>query len=56
MSKIYQVTGIGLNEKSLQLQETIFHNANGYIGVRGTLEEGVPADFDTMRGMYINMP
>ena len=41
MSKIYQVTGIGLNEKSLQLQETIFHNANGYIGVRGTLEEGV---------------
>ena len=23
MSKIYQVTGIGLNEKSLQLQETI---------------------------------
>ncbi len=54
MSKIYQVTGIGLNEKSLQLQETIFHNANGYIGVRGTLEEGVPADFDTMRGMYIN--
>lgn len=54
MSKIYQVTGIGLNEKNLQLQETIFHNANGYIGVRGTLEEGVPADFDTMRGMYIN--
>ena len=40
MSKIYQVTGIGLNEKNLQLQETIFHNANGYIGVRGTLEEG----------------
>ncbi len=54
MSKIYQVTGIGLNEKNLQLQETIFHNANGYLGVRGTLEEGVPADFDTMRGMYIN--
>ncbi len=54
MSKIYQVTGIGMNEKNLQLQETIFHNANGYIGVRGTLEEGVPADFDTMRGMYIN--
>ncbi len=24
MSKIYQVTGIGLNEKNLQLQETIF--------------------------------
>ncbi|MBP5198948.1 MAG: glycoside hydrolase family 65 protein [Lachnospiraceae bacterium] len=36
------------------LDETIFHNANGYIGVRGTLEEGVPAEWDTMRGMYIN--
>ncbi|MCR5255728.1 MAG: family 65 glycosyl hydrolase [Acetatifactor sp.] len=36
------------------LDETIFHNANGYIGVRGTIEEGVPAEWDTMRGMYIN--
>ncbi len=37
----------------LRLNETLFCNANGYIGVRGTLEEGVPAPFNTMRGMYL---
>ena len=37
----------------LRLNETLFSNANGYIGVRGTLEEGVPAPFNTMRGMYL---
>ncbi len=36
------------------LNETLFHNANGYIGVRGCLEEGVPNGTDTMRGIYIN--
>lgn len=42
------------SEKVCSLNETIFHNANGYIGVRGCLEEGVPEEWDTMRGMYIN--
>ena len=37
----------------LRLNETLFCNANGYIGVRGTLEEGVPAPLSTMRGMYL---
>ncbi len=41
-------------EEELNLHETLFFNANGYIGVRGTLEEGVPASFQTMRGMYLN--
>lgn len=54
MSKIYQIKEFAADEKNLQLQETIFHNANGYIGIRGTLEEGVPEDWDTMRGTYIN--
>ncbi|MCR4706242.1 MAG: family 65 glycosyl hydrolase [Lachnospiraceae bacterium] len=36
------------------LSETLFHNANGYIGVRGCLEEGVLGGADTMRGTYIN--
>ncbi|MBO4901551.1 MAG: glycoside hydrolase family 65 protein [Lachnospiraceae bacterium] len=39
--------------KELNLHETLFHNANGYIGIRGTLEEGVPTDYPTMRGQYI---
>ena len=38
----------------LPLQETLFHNANGYLGVRGALEEGLPQGADTMRGTYIN--
>lgn len=39
--------------KELNLYETLFGNANGYIGIRGTLEEGVPADYPTMRGQYL---
>ena len=39
--------------KELNLHETLFCNANGYIGIRGTLEEGVPAGFPTMRGQYL---
>ena len=41
------------NPKELNLHETLFCNANGYIGIRGTLEEGVPADYPTMRGQYV---
>jgi len=39
--------------RELNLHETLFNNANGYIGIRGTLEEGVPADYPTMRGQYL---
>ena len=42
------------NEEENFLSETLFHNANGYIGVRGALEEGVPNGMDSMRGTYIN--
>ena len=36
------------------LHETLFHNANGYLGVRASLEEGAPQGYKTMRGMYLN--
>lgn len=36
------------------LDETLFHNANGYLGVRACLEEGTPDGCRTMRGTYIN--
>ena len=39
--------------RGLNLHETLFSNANGYIGIRGTLEEGVPVDYPTMRGQYV---
>ena len=41
-----------LNE--LMLAETLFHNANGYIGVRGSREEGQEDKEKTIRGSYIN--
>lgn len=54
MEKIYRLKDFPISEESLMLQETLFHNANGYLGVRGALEEGLPEDFNTMRGTYIN--
>jgi len=52
MQRVYRESGFPLDEERLSRQETLFHNANGYLGVRGTLEEGTR--FKTMRGMYIN--
>lgn len=56
MSKnaVYEVNGLSLNNDDLLLNETIFHNANGYIGVRSNFEEGYKEGFDTIRGSYIN--
>lgn len=54
MKKIYQEKNMMVKEEVLSLQETLFHNANGYIGIRGTLEEGTSPGMDTMRGTYIN--
>ena len=54
MDKIITKSYIDYNEEESFLNETIFHNANGYIGVRGATEEGVPGGCDTMRGTYIN--
>lgn len=42
------------NADTNALNETLFHNANGYIGVRASLEEGVPVSWSTMRGTYLN--
>ena len=53
-NRIYKVDGFCSDNDVIGLQETIFHNANGYIGVRGTFEEGLPDNMDTMRGTYIN--
>ena len=35
-------------------RETLFHVANGRLGVRGSFEEGVPEDVRSIRGAYIN--
>ena len=43
-----------LDPSVVRLHETLFSNANGYIGVRGAWEEGTPEGFPTMRGTYLN--
>jgi alpha,alpha-trehalose phosphorylase len=42
-----------LNKDELLKQETLFHTANGYFGVRGNLEEGTD-DLRSVRGCYVN--
>lgn len=34
--------------------ETLYHNANGYLGVRAAPEEGAAKGVDTIRGTYLN--
>jgi alpha,alpha-trehalose phosphorylase len=38
----------------LVVEETLLHNANGYLGVRGALEEGYPEGYPSVRGSYLN--
>ncbi len=52
--RIYEIENKELDNEAMLLQETLFHNANGYIGVRGCLEEGYPNNYSTIRGAYIN--
>lgn len=49
MQRVYSVCSPKPTNDQLALQETVFHNANGYLGVRGTLEEGAPQGMDTMQ-------
>lgn len=51
---VYLVDGFNPDNEDLVLNETIFHNANGYIGVRSCFEEGYPEGYATIRGSYIN--
>lgn len=51
---IYKIDNLNLDNEELLVNETIFHNANGYLGVRSNFEEGYPEGFDTIRGSYIN--
>ena len=53
-NRIYEVKNFSLKNDSLLLYETLFHNANGYLGVRSSFEEGYPAGFQSIRGQYIN--
>lgn len=51
---IYRAQDMELSNEECLLNETVFHNANGYIGVRSNFEEGYKEGYDTIRGSYIN--
>lgn len=51
---IYEIENLGLSQEDLMVNETIFHNANGYLGVRSNFEEGYLKGLDSIRGTYIN--
>ncbi|WP_069999576.1 glycoside hydrolase family 65 protein [Cellulosilyticum sp. I15G10I2] len=50
----WEIVSCSLEPSELIVDETLFHTANGYIGVRGNFEEGYPSKYDTIRGTYIN--
>lgn len=51
---VYEIDNLNMEPNDLVLYETVFHNANGYIGVRSNYEEGYPDGYDSIRGTYIN--
>lgn len=52
--RVYELTNPFLDNYHLLLYESLFHNANGYIGIRYDFEEGCPESFESIRGQYIN--
>ena len=50
----WQILEEKLLKEKIHSNETLFHTANGYIGVRGNFEEGVGSGIHTTQGSYIN--
>lgn len=53
-NNIYEVPDIKLDRYNLKLNEVLFHNANGYIGIRYDFEEGYPEELQMTPSQYIN--
>ncbi|MCJ7840046.1 family 65 glycosyl hydrolase [Lederbergia sp. NSJ-179] len=51
---VYEMADFSLDNDELLVNETLFHNANGYLGVRSNFEEGYPDHFQSIRGSYLN--
>ncbi|MGI6678543.1 MAG: glycoside hydrolase family 65 protein [Dehalobacterium sp.] len=54
MRAIYEIEDLKLDQYHISLNETLFHNANGYIGIRYDFEEGYPEKIGYVRSQYIN--
>ncbi|MBI3175412.1 MAG: glycoside hydrolase family 65 protein [Chloroflexi bacterium] len=51
---VYAKKDFSLSPSDLVVDETVFHNANGYLGVRSNFEEGYPDGYNSIRGTYVN--
>ena len=51
---IYEINNLKLDPYHISLNEALFHNANGYIGVRYDFEEGYPEENSYVPSQYIN--
>ncbi len=51
---VLELADISLDRYHLNLNEVIFHNANGYIGIRYDFEEGYPEGYNFTPSQYIN--
>ncbi|NLD52843.1 MAG: glycoside hydrolase family 65 protein [Clostridiales bacterium] len=54
MTTIQPLVFTGFDPHRNALEESLFHTANGYLGVRGCPEEGAPQGVPSIRGAYIN--
>ncbi len=51
---VYEIKNPKLDHYHISLNEALFHNANGYIGIRYDFEEGYPDEIPYVRSQYIN--
>lgn len=50
----WKITSSAQDQNQLLVDESLFSQGNGYLGVRGNFEEGYPSDMKSIRGTYIN--
>ena len=50
----WEITERGFSAKDLRENESVFALGNGFIGMRGNLEEGSATGADTIQGSFLN--
>lgn len=50
----WEISSFNQDFKQILIDESLFFTGNGYLGVRGNFEEGLPSDQKTIRGTYLN--
>lgn len=50
----WQISEHKFDADRIPVNETLFHTANGYVGVRGNFEEEIPPHVSSIQGSYIN--